>query len=195
MVMSYYTGTLLGATSTPLWAAAHRLLPPLFAASATTVGTAAILLGAGLMGAPSSTCRRLQALALVAGATQLAIAVTAELRWRWRGLSGPLERPRFVAARYGGALGLGIVLPCAVYAAQLRTGASSRAVTALAAVAALAGGYVERAVILFAGNESARRAEDYLRFTQPEQPGVPAVDGSDGSGEARDVPGYVRAGG
>jgi formate-dependent nitrite reductase membrane component NrfD len=39
-----YTGTLLAATSTPLWAAGSRLLPALFSVSATTTATAALSL-------------------------------------------------------------------------------------------------------------------------------------------------------
>src|SRR5581483_6400659 len=68
VVMSYYTGILLSATSTSLWAAAYRLLPALFATSAMSSATAALSLLTTAAGVPKSVRRRLERIALAASA-------------------------------------------------------------------------------------------------------------------------------
>jgi formate dehydrogenase iron-sulfur subunit len=66
-----------------------------------------------------------------------------------------------------GFRGLGVLTPLTVYGISLFTRRRSRRWSIAAAVATLAGGYLLRSVSVFAGNTSARRPRDYLRFTQP----------------------------
>jgi hypothetical protein len=40
----------------------------------------------------------------------------------------------------------------------------------LAAISTLAGGFAQRAVMVFAGRDSAQQPKDYFRFTQPGAP-------------------------
>lgn len=167
VVMSYYTGILLSATSTPLWAAAYWLLPALFATSAMSTATSALSLIAMVGGVPRSVRRRLERVALAASAAELALMLAADWQWRRRGQYRPLEQEPYASAYRFGVLGLGILVPLVGHGVQVLGRWESAATSALAAVAALAGGYIQRVVLLFAGNESARRPEAYLRLTQP----------------------------
>ena len=55
----------------------------------------------------------------------------------------------------------------AIHAIQVLTGRRSKIATKVADASALAGGFVQRAVMTFGGNDSAQRPRDYFRFTQP----------------------------
>jgi protein NrfD len=160
---SVYPGALIAATSEPLWAAAPRLIPSLFGASA--LGTSAAALR--LLTPPSHrpTAAALDRVALAAGAAELGVSMALERRWRRAGVAGALESPRFATAYRGGAQGLGMVLPLALHASGLT--ARSRRLSVLGALATLAGGLALRATLVFGGNSSARRPRDYFRFTQP----------------------------
>lgn len=162
-LLSVYTGNLLAATSTPLWAAGYPYLAPLFGATGASTATAALTLLAG--GAARGTRRRLDRLALVASALQLTLALLLDRRWRRAGVDTPLRaRPLGLAYR-AGALGGGMALPLAVRAVQVVGGRSWPAASTLAALATLGGGFVERSILVFAGNRSADRPEDVFRLT------------------------------
>jgi formate-dependent nitrite reductase membrane component NrfD len=62
-----------------------------------------------------------------------------------------------------GVLGLGIGAPLIVHALELGGECVPRRMSALAALATLAGGFILRVVLIFGGKASARRPEDYLR--------------------------------
>jgi protein NrfD len=164
-VMSVYTGTLLSATSVPLWATGSRYLPPLFSASAVGTANAAISLVLDLIRAPRSVRRRLVRLALLLSTLELALSFAASRRWRHLNVDRPLRQPMIAFAYRFGVIGLGLIVPRAIHALQLLTGRELRAASIVASLATLAGGYVLRAVIVFAGNQSARRPEDYFRLT------------------------------
>ncbi|HEX5502493.1 MAG TPA: NrfD/PsrC family molybdoenzyme membrane anchor subunit [Thermomicrobiales bacterium] len=181
-VMATYTGVLTSATSVPLWAAAPRALPALFGASAATSACAALHLAAEATGAAPESRRRLEGLALTLGVAQLALLAGLEWVWRRRGVGGPLAGGRLGGVYRGGALGLGTLAPLAVHVAQRATGRRSRGATLVAALAALAGVYVEKTALVFAGHESARRPKDYFRFAQLDG----AADGALPPGRARE---------
>jgi formate-dependent nitrite reductase membrane component NrfD len=84
-----YTGTLLAATSTPLWAAGSRLLPALFSVSAATTATAALSLVTQRRVTSESTTR-LDNLALMAGGAELALATTLDRQCQQQGVATPL---------------------------------------------------------------------------------------------------------
>jgi formate-dependent nitrite reductase membrane component NrfD len=167
MLMSVYTGTLLSATSVPFWAAANRTLAAIFGTSATATATAALSLELELGGAPRGTRKRLERLALAASTAELALTLIADRRWRRLGLGAPLQRQPLASAYHFGVLGLGIAAPLAAHAANVLSRRDRRAVALAAASATLLGGLVQRAVRIFAGNDSALRPADYFQFTQP----------------------------
>ncbi|MGN6673656.1 MAG: NrfD/PsrC family molybdoenzyme membrane anchor subunit [Thermomicrobiales bacterium] len=166
-VMAVYTGVLTSATSVPLWAAVPRGLPPLFGVSAATSACAALQLVAEATGAAPEAGQRLERLALGLGAAQLVLLAGVEHTWRRRGVGEPLEHGQLGAIDRGGALGRGTLLPLAIHAVRQATGRRARGATLLAALATLAGVYIEKAAVVFAGHESARRPKDYFRFAQP----------------------------
>lgn len=171
-LMSVYTGSLLAATSTPFWAAAPRLLPALFGASAASTAAAAVSLTLEATGGTEEEHHAVAKFALVAAGAELALSTAARWNWRAEGLDGPLRQEPERAKLSLGVVGLGILVPLAVHGVQALTGRRSRTASLLAAGAALAGGLMLRSVILNAGNRSARRPEDYFHFTRPEAEGA-----------------------
>lgn len=164
-----YTATLLSATSTPLWLASYRQLPPLFASTAMATASAAIALVLEISRAPRTTRRRLETLGLVASVTQLLAAIALDKQWKKHGVAGPLEEPPTKAVYRFGALGLGIIAPLGIHAVQLLTGRQIAALTIVSALATLTGGFIERAMIVLRGPVSTQRAGDYFHLAQPEQ--------------------------
>jgi protein NrfD len=166
-MMSVYTGTLLAATSTPLWAVGYRLLPPLFGATSVSTATGALTLVLRLTGASHQTERRLTWIGLIGALAQLALSRMLDRQWREHGLAPVVERPDFKLAYQGGAVGAGMAAPFVMHLAALVTGRRLSWLTLIAAIAALAGGYAERALIVFGGNRSADRPSIYVNLTQP----------------------------
>jgi formate-dependent nitrite reductase membrane component NrfD len=108
---------------------------------------------------------RLERLSLLASLAELALSLKQDDEWRRSGLNGPLEEPPFKLPHQLGSFGLGIVVPLAVNLARLLTGRELRTASTLANVAALIGGYTQRAVIVLAGHRSAERPHDYFHMT------------------------------
>lgn len=163
MLMSVYTGVLLSSTSTPLWSVAYRQLPALFGATAFSSATAALSAVLTVVRAPRSALEKLDRLALAGAVAQLALVFATEQQWKRSGVAGPLEAADLRSAHRLVVLGLGILGPLAVHTVQTLTGRRSPFIAALAAIGVLAGAYAERAVIVFAGNRSADRPDDYFR--------------------------------
>jgi formate-dependent nitrite reductase membrane component NrfD len=165
--MSTYTGALLAATSTPLWAAAPRLLPALFGASAMASAAAALSLTARGLG--SEPLGRIEAMA---SAVELCLLTALRRRLRREGV-----RTSFAAA----PLWLTAAAPVlreaakALEAPKSPPAAMNGAVIArrsapfgmASAVAVLAGAFLLRHAILRAGNRSARQPRDYFRLARP----------------------------
>ncbi|HEX5452329.1 MAG TPA: NrfD/PsrC family molybdoenzyme membrane anchor subunit [Stellaceae bacterium] len=150
MGMSTYTGALLTATSTPLWAAAPRLIPAAFGASA--MASAAGLLSLAARNGAGDTLRRIERIASVADLAALA-ALSKGLR-----REGIRTRSDAVPAKIAAAAPL--LAPLAV-----RLGI--RRAPAAAAAASILGGFLLRHLLLRAGNRSAERPRDYFRFARP----------------------------
>jgi protein NrfD len=171
-VMSCYTGSLLSTTSVPFWATAFKLLPPLFGSSAMSTGAAATSLAMEKAGASAEARVSLERIALVASATELVLTLATDKQWRKSGLDAPIQDKRRIAMAYRfGVLGLGILVPLVIHAIHVFTGRRSNVASKLADVSALAGGFVQRAVLTFGGNTSAERPQDYFQFTQPSKNG------------------------
>lgn len=167
MAMASYTGALSSATSVPLWAAIPRALPALFGLASTASALASIALVAEAQGADEETHAPLERLSLVVGLAELATHAAIVRTWHQRGVAGPVEGTRLGMVHKVGVIGLGAAVPTAIHAAHQLRGQRTRVGTIVAAVATLVGVFAERAVLVFAGNESARRPVDYLHFTQP----------------------------
>jgi formate-dependent nitrite reductase membrane component NrfD len=165
-LLATYTGSLLSATSTPVWAAGYRLLPPIFGLSGTATATAALGFVLGRAGAPRATRRRLEWLGLLASLFELVLTLRLNAVWKRAQLDAPLNEPPLALPYRVGALGMGILAPLAVHLLQVLTGRELRTASSLAWVATLVGGYTQRAVVLLAGQRSAERPTDYFRFAR-----------------------------
>ena len=170
MLMAVYTGVLLSATSTPLWAVAYRHLPALFGATAAASATAALSLVVAAAGAPLAALRRLDRLAVIAGGAQLVLMLVTEREWQRRKL---VRHQSLAVASRLAILWAGIIGPLGVHILHVLTGRRSDRLACLAALASLVGAYAERAEVMFAGNASADRPDEYFRIASPA--GMPSV--------------------
>ena len=164
MAMSTYTGALLSATSTPLWAAAPRRIAALFGASAMASGAATLTFPEQGHGA-LDTARPLDRIALVASASQLFLLLSLRQRFREQGVDGALNETGWGLAYDFGAMALRAGTPMLHHIERVvgPERAPRRALTVSLAV--LAGGFLLRHVLLRAGNTSAKRPKDYFRLT------------------------------
>jgi protein NrfD len=160
--MTAYTGGLLSATSTPLWAAAPGLLSARFACAAMASGSAALSLCEWQAGHPQNA-GRLDKVTLVSLASELAFSLAAERRYRDRGVAAPLEEGAWGSTDKVGGLIVGAVVPIACFAVNALRERPSPTVSIVGSVATLLGSMAMRHAVLYAGNESARRPKDYFR--------------------------------
>jgi len=165
-IVATYTGTLLGSTSTPLWARASRLLPALFGISAAATSTAALTLAAHASGASRITARRLERLAAMIAGIEFLASAALDRHWERGHLAAPLKQAPIAIAYRAGYKTLGIAAPLLVHGLSVATGRRSRRASMCAAAATLSGGYLLRSVIVHAGRDSARRPEDYFQVTE-----------------------------
>jgi protein NrfD len=165
-LLATYTGSLLSATSTPLWAASYQFLPAIFGVSGTSTATAAVLLVLNQARAPRASIHRLERLALATSIIELVLTLRLDALWKRERLSAPLDESPLVVAYQGGAVGLGIVTPLVVHLLQALSGRELRTASTFASLAALTGGYIQRAVLILAGKRSAERPVDYFRMAQ-----------------------------
>jgi formate-dependent nitrite reductase membrane component NrfD len=166
-VVSIYTGTLLAATSNPLWSSAFPFLSSLFASSAASTATAALTLSTAAS-TPPATRRRLTWFAWISGLVELVYALLVDRKLRRRQMAGYLDRHPIPAAWHVGVLGLGILAPLAVHTVELVRGRESRRLSTLAALLTLLGGLLLRAVFIFSGNPASRDPRNSFRVTQPD---------------------------
>ncbi len=162
--MSTYTGALLAATSTPMWAAEPGLLAARFACSAMATGAAALSLSEQIDEPENS--RVLDQVALTATAAELAVSVVSERRQRARGVGRPLRQGGWGAANTIGAIALGAGVPLACYGLNQVRKRRSPGLSIAASLAVLAGGMIMRQAVLHAGQDSARRPDEYFRMTR-----------------------------
>jgi formate-dependent nitrite reductase membrane component NrfD len=162
--MTTYTGALLSATSTPLWAAAPRRIAAVFGASAMASGAAALTIAEQSRGTPE-TGRALDRIALVASALELFLLLSLRQRFREQGVDCALNETGWGLAYDFGVTALGAAVPMLHHIESVSEPerAPRRAMTISLAV--LAGGFLLRHVLLRAGNTSAKRPKDYFRLT------------------------------
>ncbi len=159
-----YTAALLSATSTPLWAAAPRLMAARFASSSVMAGASALSLGEG----SGRRRRKLDTLALAALAVELAGTLASHKAYAQRGVDAALEG-RWGQVERIGATGFGTMLPIGLQTLSLVAGRGRPGTMSdMACLAAIAGSFLLRVSMMEAGNVSALRPDISFRFSQPE---------------------------
>src|SRR5256885_13071173 len=108
LTLAGYSGVLLAATNSPLWAKS-KLLGGLFMASGLASGSAAVALQAARRGAPDATLHRLGMLESAASAGE--IVVLAGYLMQSGRTARPLTSGRFAAPFWLGAVGAGTMVP------------------------------------------------------------------------------------
>jgi hypothetical protein len=166
--MGMYTGSLLSSTSTPLWAAAPRLLTARFACSAVATAAAALSLGERWTG-DRRNCAPLDMLAMSATLAEAFVARASEHRYRELGVASPIEGNGPQAVPHQLSNTIGHMLPLACFALNAVLPKRSKALSVTGALGVLAGGLLMRATVMNAGNQSAANPRDYLALTQPRQ--------------------------
>lgn len=166
--MTTYTASLLAATSTPLWAAAPKLLAVRFASSAMATGGATVCVLVLATGSVPSLIHIFGLFTALALLVELIAALAASSAYRTKGVHGPLSEPRFILLNLIGANLFGVFIPLCLFVASDIFAIAPVPLSWLASMLVLAGSILMRGGILLAGNESARRPGDYFRFAQPE---------------------------
>jgi hypothetical protein len=161
-----YTAALLSATATPLWAAVPKLLAMRFASSAIATGAAAASLVALGVATGSGLVRAFGNVSALALLLELVASMAAMTVRRRMGVNGPLQETPWGPIYLFGVLLFGNVAPLVLYILINLYGESTGVLALAASVCVLCGGFLMRGAVLLAGNESARRPQDYLRFTQ-----------------------------
>jgi protein NrfD len=162
--MMTYTATLLATTSTPLWAAAPRLLAVRFAASAMATAAAALAIVAVWSAGGVVLAGSFRNIAVLALIVEFGAGVMSRRVYRSRGVDHPLHANPWGPVHLVGAQLAGSVLPIALYVLADVNPASTVAATIAASLCVLVGGLLMRGSIMLAGNLSANRPEDYFRF-------------------------------
>ena len=165
--MSVYTAALLSATSSPLWAAANRLLAIRFGSSAMASAAAALSLAERAQGDRDGNARPLDAAAFLATLAGLVATGAANRRYRSFGVDSPLrDEPAIALKNKLGASTVGQALPLACYGAAAMSRRDRPDLSVLASLGVIAGSYFLRAGIIHAGMTSSERPADALRFAR-----------------------------
>jgi hypothetical protein len=162
--MTTYTAALQSATATPLWAGSYKLLAMRYAASAMATGAATaclIALGTAPDFRMAHAFGNLAALALL---IEFIAAVGSTAILRRIGAYGPLEGTSWGLMHILAVLFCGVVIAFALFI--LANFIGPFVLLLPASILTLIGGFLMRGVIMFAGNESARRPRDYFRFAR-----------------------------
>jgi formate-dependent nitrite reductase membrane component NrfD len=156
------TGTLLSATSVPIWARNWALMGPTFLASGVSTALSYLSLGLNLgrWGEQKThhVLRRAERLTILVETVLIAASLVRMGRW-----GKPLFSKEIAPLFVGGTLLAGIATPFA-----LLFGKETRGKSILASVLALLGGLSFRFAVVFAGRESADDPEAYFTFASKE---------------------------
>jgi formate-dependent nitrite reductase membrane component NrfD len=159
--MTFYTGALLAATSSALWAGCPRLLGALFAWSAMAAAAAALSLAE-----QENDAGALDRLPALSTAASLALSAAAHASESRQGLTPASAMDAGTASEDALARHLGHTLPLACYCLGALLPARRQTFSKVAALGVLAGGLLMRAAIFRAGNRSASEPRDYLGLTR-----------------------------
>ena len=156
------TGTLLSATSVPIWARNWAFMGPTFLASgvSTALSYLSLVLNLGRWGEEKThhVLRRAERLTILVETALIAASLVRMGRW-----GKPLFSKQIAPLFVGGTLLAGIAAPFA-----LLFGEETRGKSILASVLALLGGLSFRFAVVLAGRESADDPEAYFTFASKE---------------------------
>jgi len=156
------TGTLLSATSVPIWARNWALMGPTFLASgvSTALSYLSLVLNLGRWGEERTlhVLRRAERLIILVETALIAASLVRMGRW-----GKPLFSKKIAPLFVGGTLIAGIAAPFA-----LLFGKETRGKSILASTLVLAGGLAFRFAVVLAGRESADDPEAYFTFASKE---------------------------
>ncbi len=156
------TGTLLSATSVPIWARNWALMGPTFLASgvSTALSYLSLVLNLGRWGEERTlhVLRRAERLIILVEMALIAASLVRMGRW-----GKPLFSKKVAPLFVGGTLIAGIAAPFA-----LLFGKETRGKSILASTLVLAGGLAFRFAVVLAGRESADDPEAYFTFAKKE---------------------------
>jgi len=164
--MTTYTAALLSTTSTPLWAAAPRLHGVRFASSAMASGAAALCIVAIGLERSTDMVRAFGYIATLGAAIDLIASIMAGFTYRTRGVAGPIEEYPWGVLHLFGVQLTGRLVPIVLYLVSALGNAGTVILPLLASFCVLAGDLLMRAGIMHAGNQSARRPQDYFRYAE-----------------------------
>lgn len=161
--LSIYTAALLSATSTPLWAAAPRLLALRFGSSAMA-GAAALLSLCARRRRAHEEAERLDRVALISVVVDTIGAFLSSRTYRKCGVGAALRNDPALVAMDNAGLVFGHLLPIGFYLVARRGRAKELSV--LASIGVLAGGFLLRTTIVSAGARSAESAAEAHRMSR-----------------------------
>jgi formate-dependent nitrite reductase membrane component NrfD len=178
LTMTSYTGVLLAATSTPLWATS-RCLGALFATSAINNGVAATSLHLALH--DDGNRQALRSLEKVERAARLSEAIAICFYLATTGKAAkPLMKGRYGWQFWLCAVGMGLVAPAVLQAIRSKRRKQSRVGTILRSALSLVGGFALKWAIVHAGRASAEDIESARHASRRSRtaPGWGPGDGS-----------------
>lgn len=163
LVLAGYTGVLLGATNVPLWAKS-KLLPAVFTASGVSSGAAAVSWAAE-RSASDKAMRKLEALETAGTVGELGL-ILGYVAQSGRAAK-PLIEPPYALPFWGGAVGLGGILPLILRLAG-RAGSQKRRrrLGSLAAACTVIGSLALRWSIFEAGKKSSEDQQASMEMSQ-----------------------------
>jgi formate-dependent nitrite reductase membrane component NrfD len=164
--LSGYTGVLLAATNIPLWWRASPFLAPTFVSSAFSTSFACISQFLQVYGlGDASTFRKLNRAETVCLTVE--IALLSSMLARLGSIGEPLRAGRLGRIFWPVTFVGGLILPLGVQLTGPIHGTDTRSGRRwVAAGLTLLGGFSLRALMIFAGRESARRPNDYFLLTK-----------------------------
>jgi formate-dependent nitrite reductase membrane component NrfD len=152
MVLAGYTGVLLAATNVPLWAKS-KLLSAVFTASGVSAGAAAVT-WAGQGRSTDRTLRKLERIETGGALAELAV-ISAYVAQSGRAAK-PLKEAPFALPFWGGAIGLGTIVPLLLrITGRGRSPRTRRRLGVIAALLTIFGSLMLRWTIFEAGKVSA----------------------------------------
>jgi formate-dependent nitrite reductase membrane component NrfD len=164
MVTISYMGAELEEMNMPVWASAHPLLAPFFAAAGMSCSTACLTLVASATNPSPSLQKSLNRYAAVTTTVQLALATVIETRWGARPETAKFSSSHDSRLLRAGFLSFGQGIPLFL---RLFEQGEGDGLPLLSSLATLAGQFLTQLSLLYAGKESARHPRDYFAFARP----------------------------
>jgi formate-dependent nitrite reductase membrane component NrfD len=154
LTLAGYTGVLLSTTSTPIWTR-NKWLGPLFSAGALSTGVSAINLAREASDPKAEKRPAHRPMQQLEGAAHLAeLAALGGFLASAGGLAAPVTRGEYAPHLWGGAVGVGLLLPMLLERVPVGSKKTRRWLRIAGAVAGLAGGFALRWAITQAGHPS-----------------------------------------